>query len=66
MHVELRPVSPVMEGWRVDEHADVVMLAGDIHAGARGPGWARETFPEKPIVYVTRTHAGAGSAGAPA
>jgi hypothetical protein len=52
----MRPFSPVEGGRRIDEHADVVVLAGDIHAGARGPGWAREAFPDKPIVYVPGNH----------
>lgn len=56
LHVEMRPFSPVTEGRRIDEHADAVVLAGDIHAGARGPGWARDAFPDKPIVYVAGNH----------
>lgn len=36
--------------------ADVVMLAGDIHKGARGIEWARYAFPEKKIVYVAGNH----------
>ncbi len=56
LHVEMRPFSPVIEGRRIDEQADVVVLAGDIHGGARGLRWARETFPDKPIVYVAGNH----------
>ncbi len=36
--------------------ADVVVLAGDIHKGARGIAWARATFPEQEIVYVAGNH----------
>jgi predicted phosphodiesterase len=36
--------------------ADVVVLAGDIHIGARGLEWAREQFPSLPIIYVSGNH----------
>jgi predicted phosphodiesterase len=36
--------------------ADVVVLAGDIHNGARGLEWARRHFPLTPIVYVPGNH----------
>jgi predicted phosphodiesterase len=35
---------------------DVVVLAGDITEGTRGLPWARETFPDKAIVYVDGNH----------
>lgn len=35
---------------------DVIVLAGDIHTGDRGIRWARETFANKPIVYVAGNH----------
>src|SRR3989442_5778678 len=38
------------------EAADVVVLAGYIHQGTEGIGWARQTFPDKPIVYVAGNH----------
>lgn len=38
------------------EAADVVVLAGDIHQGTQGMAWARQTFPDKPIVYVAGNH----------
>ncbi len=38
------------------EAADVVVLAGDVHQGALGIAWARETFAAKPIVYVAGNH----------
>ena len=37
-------------------HADVVVLAGDIHLGARGMEWARREFPVTPILYVPGNH----------
>src|ERR1700677_2814685 len=36
--------------------ADVVVLAGDIHIGARGLEWAREQFPSLPVIYVSGNH----------
>jgi hypothetical protein len=36
--------------------ADIVVLAGDIHKGTAGIGWARQTFPDKPVVYVAGNH----------
>lgn len=39
-----------------DAAADIVVLAGDIHAGARGIDWARRQFPLMPILYVPGNH----------
>jgi predicted phosphodiesterase len=36
--------------------ADVIVLAGDIAKGNKGVYWARETFPDKPIVYAPGNH----------
>jgi predicted phosphodiesterase len=36
--------------------ADVVVLAGDIHKGARGIEWSRRRFPDNPIIYVPGNH----------
>jgi len=36
--------------------ADVIVLAGDIGKGNKGVYWARDTFPDKPIVYVPGNH----------
>jgi predicted phosphodiesterase len=36
--------------------ADVIVLAGDIGKGASGIFWAREAFPDKPIIYVPGNH----------
>jgi len=40
----------------VETMADVIVLAGDIHSGANGIGWAREQFPGKQIIYVSGNH----------
>jgi len=37
-------------------HADVVVLAGDIHVGVRGIEWARRQFPALPVIYVIGNH----------
>lgn len=36
--------------------ADVIVLAGDIHPGAHAVLWARQSFAQKPIVYVAGNH----------
>ncbi len=36
--------------------ADVVILAGDIHRQCEGLAWARQRFPETPIIYVPGNH----------
>lgn len=36
--------------------ADVIVLPGDIWKGDGGIYWARETWPDKPIVYVAGNH----------
>jgi predicted phosphodiesterase len=35
---------------------DVVCLAGDVHVGVNGVGWAAEVFPDTPVVYVPGNH----------
>lgn len=56
LHIEREPFYPVDQEGRIDDDADVVVLAGDIHEGTAGIRWARETFPDKPIVYVAGNH----------
>jgi len=41
--------------------SDVIVLAGDIWIGSKGIGWARESFPEKEIIYVAGNHEFYGS-----
>jgi Icc-related predicted phosphoesterase len=36
--------------------ADVVVLAGDIHVGIKGVAWARQEFPDVPVLYVPGNH----------
>lgn len=36
--------------------ADVIVLAGDMHQGTEGIRWARQSFGNKPIVYVAGNH----------
>jgi hypothetical protein len=50
LHLEFQDWKPP----KVD--ADVVVLAGDIHVGARGVDWARRSFPLSPVVYVPGNH----------
>lgn len=56
LHIEREPFYPVDAEGRIDDEADVVVLAGDIHEGTAGIRWCRETFPDKPIVYVAGNH----------
>lgn len=51
LHLSHRVFPVVVEGARIYTQADVVVLAGDID-GLGGFCWARETFPDKPIVMV--------------
>lgn len=39
-----------------DAAADVVVLAGDIDKGVRGVAWARQAFPDVPVLYVAGNH----------
>lgn len=56
LHLAHLSFSAVHEGRRIDEDADVVVLAGDIDDGVGGFRWARETFPDKPVVMVAGNH----------
>lgn len=42
--------------------ADAVILAGDIHSGVQGLGWAAEQFAGTPILYVPGNHEFYGTA----
>jgi len=53
LHVEFAPFAPDPA---IVEAADVVVLAGDISNGVKGIAWARQTFADKPIVYVAGNH----------
>ncbi|MHB8814215.1 MAG: metallophosphoesterase [Steroidobacteraceae bacterium] len=50
LHLEFQDWNPP------DAEADAVVLAGDIHSGARGVEWARRQFPVLPILYVPGNH----------
>ncbi len=56
LHLAHLSFPAVHAGERIDAQADVVVLAGDIDDGVGGFRWARETFPDKPIVYVAGNH----------
>lgn len=36
--------------------ADVVVLAGDIDCGTKGVAWARQAFPDVPVLSVAGNH----------
>jgi Icc-related predicted phosphoesterase len=50
IHVEFEPFDAP------ETHADVVILAGDIHVGRKGLDWALQQFPGKPVIYVLGNH----------
>lgn len=50
LHIEFAPFRPP------ETDADVVVVAGDVHPGARGLRWLAEAFPDKPVVYVLGNH----------
>lgn len=56
LHLDVAPLGVSQNGKRIDEHADVVVLAGDIDEGVKGFRWARETFLDKPVIYVAGNH----------
>lgn len=39
-----------------DVKADIVILAGDIDCRTKGVVWARERFPETPVLYIAGNH----------
>jgi predicted phosphodiesterase len=49
LHLEVNPCE------LPDVEADVVVLAGDIHRGARGVEWARARW-SRPVIYVAGNH----------
>lgn len=56
LHNDIRPMEVEVDGRRIDENADVIVLAGDIEEGMRSPEWARQAFPHKPVVLVCGNH----------
>jgi Icc-related predicted phosphoesterase len=56
LHNDISSMPTEIDGRRIDSEADVVVLAGDIHEGVQSPMWAREAFPDKPIVLVAGNH----------
>ena len=53
LHLEFAPFAPDPVAVAA---ADVVVLAGDIHQGARDMAWARRAFTGKRIIYVAGNH----------
>lgn len=50
LHLEFAPFAPQKND------ADVIVLAGDIHIRDRGVAWAKQTFPDRPVIYVLGNH----------
>jgi predicted phosphodiesterase len=54
LHLEMSDRHPP---WVVPQaHADVVVLAGDIHNGTAAVDWAEKTFAGQPVLYVPGNH----------
>ena len=53
LHAQFTEYKPNVEA--VDA-ADVIVLAGDFHQGAKVITWARTNFPDRPIIYVAGNH----------
>ncbi len=50
LHIEFTP-------FKIPEtDADVVILAGDIHVKRRGLEWAKNAFPDRPVLYILGNH----------
>jgi predicted phosphodiesterase len=47
---------PDLPRWAADPPADVILLAGDIHRGAKFIQWMQDAFPERPVVCVAGNH----------
>lgn len=50
LHLEFSAFEPS------ETDADIIILAGDIGKGSKGVYWARQAFPDKPIIYVPGNH----------
>lgn len=56
LHNDIGKMPAVVDDRRIDDEADVIVLAGDVHEGVQAPMWARETFPDKPIIMICGNH----------
>jgi Icc-related predicted phosphoesterase len=56
LHLEFAPFKPP------ETEANIVVLAGDIHLGQKGKQWAKQSFPDKTIIYVLGNHEYYGNA----
>lgn len=56
LHLEMGDLDLVVDGQRIDDGVDAVVLAGDVMNGPGGPAWARQAFPNKEIVMVSGNH----------
>jgi Icc-related predicted phosphoesterase len=56
LHNEFKQPYSAAEHAGVWSQADVIVLAGDIDVGVRGIQWARQSFGDKPVLYVAGNH----------
>src|SRR5262245_57469316 len=50
LHLEFAPFVPPATD------AEVVVLCGDINLGTKGLAWAKETWPDRPVIYIAGNH----------
>lgn len=50
LHLEFAPFTPPVTD------AEVIVLAGDTGTGHHGIRWAKENFPDKPVLYLMGNH----------
>lgn len=50
LHIEFESFNPTLI------NTDAIILAGDIHVGKKGVGWALTNFPNKPVIYILGNH----------
>lgn len=56
LHCDIGKLPVEVEGQRIDEDVDVIILAGDTHEGVQAPMWARDAFPDKRIIMICGNH----------
>lgn len=56
LHCDIGKLPVEVEGQRIDEDVEVIILAGHTHEGVQAPMWAREAFPNKRIIMICGNH----------
>jgi len=56
LHLEFAGNADFLPPAAAVEASDLIVLAGDIHAGTLGIAWAAKNFPQRPVLYVAGNH----------